>query len=122
MAAKSAVTQSQTGEAGIEMDKVITAATAGVTGTGAMVVGQGGVELNIPATIASKPSVLSIDLLNDAYSHAFTIGDLMTAIGFSLTVLAVYIAFKKHRKHNQREGDYMKPKNLGKIATDPTDV
>ena len=89
----------------LEMDKIIATATTGVTGTGVMVVGQGGIDVNIPATVAVKPSVLSIDLLNNAYSHAFTIGDLMTAIGFSMTLLAVYISVKRHRRYNQRSGD-----------------
>ncbi len=87
------------------MDKIVTVGATGVTGTGAMVVGQGAVDINIPVTIATKPSVLSIDLLNDAYSHAFTIGDLMTLIGFSLTLLAVYISLKKYRIHNRRGSD-----------------
>ena len=87
------------------MDKIMASATTGATGTGAMVVGQGMVDVDIPIVIASKPSVLSIDLLSDAYSHAFTIGDLMTAIGFGLTLLAVYIALKRHRQHSRREGD-----------------
>ena len=87
------------------MGNIASAAATGATGTATMVVGQGGVDIDIIPVVATKPSYLSVDLLSGAYSHAFTIGDLMTVIGFSLTMLAVYVAVKRDRIHNRRDSD-----------------
>lgn len=87
------------------MGNIASTTVTGVTGSASILVGQGGVDIDIIPVVAAKPSYLSVDLLSGAYSHAFTIGDLMTVIGFSLTMLAVYIAVKRERAHNRRDGD-----------------
>ena len=88
------------------MGNIVSTVVTGGAGTTTMIAGQGGFDVDIVPVIATKASYLSVDLLSQAsaYSHAFTIGNLMTCIGFSMTILAVYIALRS-AKHNRRDGD-----------------
>ena len=87
------------------MNNVVGVAATGIGGTSAMLVGEGIVKVNIPSCASEKPSILMMDLTGGAFDYTFTIGNSLTAIGATLTVVSLYIAIRRIMKHDRRADD-----------------
>jgi len=75
---------------------------SGVGGSAAIVVGQSSEGAPV---LVEKVSILSIDILQGLYPYALTIGDAITFIGFTCTIIAVYLAVTRARRQTRRNED-----------------